>query len=534
MKATLKNNAIHISFPYAADLVAKMRTLEGRKWNAIAKRWECPPRKENILNLKEWGFAIAEEIQELTPPKKQETIIPIVVKNFNKKLFPFQEQGLSFLEKKNGRALIGDEMGLGKTVQAVAYLQLHPELRPAIVLCPKSAKATWRREIKECMTEKKQYHIIEGRNKYKFPDADIYIINFDIIQNHAETIQKINPQIVILDECHRIKNRNTQRTQATKELCRNIPHIIGLTGTPIVNRPVEIFNAISLIAPSLFPNFFRFAINYCNAKKNKWGWDFSGSSNAKELHELLTSTCMIRRLKKDVLQDLPEKTRTIIPLQIDNQKEYNFAEGNFREWLLGTKNKPNAPAEALTQIEYLKQIAAKGKMEQVYEWLEDYLEQENKLVIMAHHKEIIQQLCNFFEKNNIKYVRLIGEASNKERENAEREFQSNPEIRIFIGSSAAEESITLTAANNMAIIEFPWTPGSLDQKEDRIHRIGQTKGCIYYYFVGEGTIEEKILKLIDSKRKVISAVLDGKDITGNSLLSELLSEYYEGRDENEI
>ena len=86
----------------------------------------------------------------------------------------------------------------------------------------------------------------------------------------------------------------------------------------------------------------------------------------------------------------------------------------------------------------------------------------------------------------------------------------------------------------MAIIEFPWTPGSLDQKEDRIHRIGQTKGCIYYYFVGEGTIEEKILKLIDSKRKVISDVLDGKDITGNSLLSELLSEYYEGRDENEI
>jgi len=531
MNAKLKNNIIHIEFQYDPNLVQKMRSLESRKWNSISKKWECAPLKENILKLNEWGFDIDEEIQNLLIPKKEKEIIPIVVKGLKKELFPFQKTGVSFLEAKNGRALIGDEMGLGKTVQAVAYLQLHPEIRPAIVVCPKSAKAAWKREIEEWMTLKKKYHVIEGRTQCALPNVDIYIINFDIIQNHIDTIKKINPPLIILDEVHKIKSRQTQRTQAAKELCKNIPHLIGLTGTPIVNRPVEIFNAISLINPSLFPNFFKFALRYCNAKKNKFGWDFNGASNTGELHELLTSTCMIRRLKKDVLTELPEKTRNIVSLQIDNQKEYNFAENNFREWLLETKEKVNSSAEALSQIEYLKQIAAKGKMEQVFEWLEDYFEQENKLVIMAHHKEIIQALCDFFEKQNIGYVKLVGGMSDKERESAEKEFQSNSRIKAFIGSSAAEESITLTAANNMAIIEFPWTPGSLDQKEDRIHRIGQTKGCMYYYFAGERTIEESILKLIDSKRKIIAAVLDGKDVDQGSMLSELLSQYYERREE---
>jgi len=531
MNAKLKNNIIHIGFQYDPSLVQKMRSLESRKWNSISKKWECAPLKENILKLNEWGFDIDEEIQNLLLPKKKEKITPIDVKGFLKTLISFQKEGVSFLEAKNGRALLADSMGLGKTVQAVAYLQLHPEIRPAIVVCPKSAKATWKREIDECMSTKKKYHIVEGRAKYKFPNADIYIINYDIIQNHVGTISELNPQIAIMDECHRIRNRNTQKTQATKELCKSIPHLIGLTGTPIVNHPVEMFNAISLINSSLFPNFFKFALRYCNAKKNRFGWDFNGASNTKELHELLTSTCMIRRLKKDVLTELPEKTRSIVSLQIDNQKEYNFAENHFQEWLKENKGKTNTSAEALSQIEYLKQIAAKGKMEQVFEWLEDYFEQENKLVIMAHHKEILQALCDFFEKQNIGYVKLVGGMSDKERESAEKEFQSNSRIKAFIGSSAAEESITLTAANNMAIIEFPWTPGSLDQKEDRIHRIGQTKGCMYYYFVGERTIEESILELIDSKRKTIAAVLDGKDVDQGSMLSELLSQYYERREE---
>ena len=143
---------------------------------------------------------------------------------------------------------------------------------------------------------------------------------------------------------------------------------------------------------------------------------------------------------------------------------------------------------------------------------------------MAHHKEIIKDLCSWLEKNSIKYVKFIGGSSDKERKDAEEKFQTNESIKVFVGSSAAEEAITLTAASMMAIIELPWTPGSLDQREDRIHRIGQTRGCNYYYFIGEKTIEEAILRLLDSKRKIITAVLDGKDVDEKSILSELLNE----------
>ena len=530
MQAKLKDNTIQITFQYDPDLVQKMRSLDNRRWNSISKKWECAPLKENILKLNKWGFDIDGEVQNLLLPRKERIYKEVEVKGLKKQLMKFQEQGVGFLVEKNGNGLIADEMGLGKTVQAVAYLQAFPKIRPVLIVCPKSAIRTWEREIDECMSDNKQVTVINGKTQHQLPPTDIYVINYDIASAWTETLLSMKFELIILDEVHRIKSRKIARTIAVQSLVKNIKQVIGLTGTPITNRPFEIYNAISLISPSLFPNFFHFAKRYCNATQTRWGWDFTGASHTQELHEILTSTCMIRRLKKDVLQDLPEKTRTIIPVKIDNMKEYKFAERSFSEWLLETKDKICISAEALTQIEYLKQLSAQGKLADICDWIKDVIEQGEKLVVMAHHKEIIKELCSWLEKNSIKYVKLIGGSSNIERKEAEEKFQIDESVKVFVGSAAAEEAITLTAASIMAIIELPWTPGSLDQREDRIHRIGQTKGCNYYYFIAEKTIEEAILKLLDKKRKVISAVLDGKDVDEKSILSELLSEYYERRD----
>ena len=524
MRAKLKDNTIQITFQYDPILVQKMRSLDNRRWNPDFKRWECVPIKQNIEKLAKWGFDLDDGILNLTIPKKEKTYKEIEVPGFKKTLMQFQKQGVAFLTEKNGRGLIGDEMGLGKTVQAVAYLQANQKIRPVLVICPKSAIGTWEREIDECMSDDKQIHILNGKTIKNIPQANIYIINYDILSSWIDALLDLPFELIILDEIHRIKSRKTQRTMAAQIIGKKTEKIIGLTGTPIQSRPLEIYNAISLISPTLFPNFFQFAKRYCNAKQSKWGWDFTGSSNTQELHEILTSTCMIRRLKKDVLQDLPEKTRTIIPIKINNMEEYKFAERSFSEWLLETKGKICPSTEALTQIEYLKQIAAKGKLDEILDWIEDVIEQGEKLVVMAHHKEIIKELCLWLEKNEIKYVKLVGGSNDVERKEAEEKFQTDKSIKVFIGSSAAEEAITLTAASMMAIIELPWTPGSLDQREDRIHRIGQIKGCNYYYFIGEKTIEEAILKLLDSKRKTITAILDGKDVDENSILSELLNE----------
>lgn len=529
MRAKLKDNTIQITFQYDPDLVQKMRSLDNRKWNSDFKRWECVAIKQNIEKLAKWGFNLDDEIINLTIPKKEKIYKEIEIPGFKKTLMKFQAQGVGFLVEKNGRGLIGDEMGTGKTVQTVAYLQAFPKIRPVLVICPKSAIGTWEREIDQCMSENKTIYILSGKTIKEIPPANIYIINYDILSSWIETLLDIPFDLIIMDEVHRIKSRKTQRTMAAQLIGKKTERIIGLTGTPIQNRPLEIYNAISLISPKLFPNFFGFAKRYCNAKQSRWGWDFTGSSNTQELHEILTSSCMIRRLKKDVLPDLPEKTRTIIPIKIDNMEEYKFAERSFSEWLLETKDKICTSAEALTQIEYLKQIAAKGKLQEIFDWIEDVIEQEEKLVIMAHHKDIIKEICDWLEKKSISYVKLIGGSSDKERKEAEEKFQTDESIKIFVGSSAAEEAITLTAASMMAIIELPWTPGSLDQREDRIHRIGQTRGCNYYYFIGEKTIEEAILKLIDAKRKIITAVLDGKDVDDKLILSELLNELREER-----
>lgn len=531
MQAKLKDNIIQITFQYNAELVQKMRSLDNRVWNPNFRRWECSPLKQNIEKLAKWGFNLSEEIQNLTLPKKEKIYREIEIPGFKKTLMKFQRQGVAFLVEKNGNGLIADEMGLGKTIQALAYLQAFPKIRPILIICPKSAIGTWEKEIEQCMSDKKQTHILNGKTIKEMSLVDIYIINYDILFAWIDALLDMPFELIIFDEIHRIKSRKTQRTIASQSIGKKTEKIIGLTGTPITNRPFEIYNAISLINPRLFPNFFQFARRYCNAKQTRWGWDFSGASNTRELHELLTSTCMIRRLKKEVLQDLPEKTRTIIPIKIDNMEEYKFAERSFSEWLLETKNKVCASAEALTKIEYLKQIAIKGKLNEIFDWIEDVIEQGEKLVIMAHHKEIIQKICSWLEKKSIGYVKLVGGSSNIERKESENKFQTDTDIKIFIGSSAAEESITLTAASMMAIIELPWTPGSLDQREDRIHRIGQTKGCNYYYFIAEKTIEVAILRLIDSKRKIINSVLDGQNVDEKSILSELLSEYHKRRNE---
>src|SRR5690606_31128859 len=164
-------------------------------------------------------------------------------------------------------------------------------------------------------------------------------------------------------------------------------HVIALTGTPIVNRPIEGFNIFQILDRNLFPNFWTYVHRYCDARHNGWGWDFSGATNKEELNQILTSTIMIRRRKADVLKDLPEKLYSFVPMELDNEKEYRTAEAEFIEYLRNVKGKEAAEkakkAEHLVKIEELKQLAVKGKMKQAISWIKDFIEDGNKLVVFA-------------------------------------------------------------------------------------------------------------------------------------------------------
>jgi SWI/SNF-related matrix-associated actin-dependent regulator 1 of chromatin subfamily A len=433
---------------------------------------------------------------------------------------------VSFIEAKRGRALIADDMGLGKTVQALAWLQLHPELRPALIVVPASLKLNWLKEAHSCMPNP-QAEVISGTKTYPVR-GKIVIINYDILSNWVDYFsKKLSFKVLVMDEIHSVKNSTSKRTKAVKKIAKGIPHILGLSGTPIVNRPVEMYNALTLIDSTVIPSYKEYTRRYCGAKYNGFGWDYSGATNTVELNKRLTDTIMLRRKKVDVLKDLPDKLKAFVPIEIDNREEYEIAEEDFIQFLENTKGKEIAVkasgAAALAEIEGLKQLSLHGKLGSCIEWIEEFLQTDQKLVVFAIHKYAIDALMNKFKSVAVK---VDGTVSMVERNTSVEEFQNNPKVRLFIGNiQAAGVGLTLTTASNVAFIEFPWTPSALMQAEDRCHRIGQKDSVTIHYLMAVDTIEEKIANLLDRKREVLDAVLDGEQSDEKSLLSELMKSY---------
>ena len=579
LKATMVQNQygerlIKIVFPYELTLLNKIRSLAGREYNIKHKFWTAPIYVESLESLITWGFTLDKNLLRfIEKVKKQHQLIQIEgIKGLKGKLKPFQYLGVSFIEMNKGRALIADEMGLGKTIQALAWLQLHRDLFPVVVVVPASLKLNWKREAEKWLPYPK-VEILSGKQLWK-PRGKIVIINYDILWDWRQIIRLIKPKVIITDECHYYKNSRARRTKAVKYIAKNIDNIIALSGTPIVNKPIEAFNAINLINPELFPKRMDFAFTFCAAKHNGYGWDFNGATNTERLHKILTDSIMIRRLKKDVLPELPDKQYSFVPMELNNKEEYNHAEKDFIEYvkkksgkkfdedfqitenkrkaeLKGFMEKYNvnsidfgehnldideakkayqrkqvnkaAAAETLTQIELLKQLAVKGALEQSINWIEDFIEIEGKLVVFATHRFVIDALMDRFKKAAVK---IDGSVTMKNRQRAIDVFQLNPNVKLFVGQiQAAGVGINLTAASNVVFLELPWTPGALVQAIDRVHRMGQKDSVNVYYLFAVDTIMEKIANLIDKKQKILAEVLDGKKPDSDSLLSALMNEY---------
>jgi len=556
IKAAKKLDAdyIRVVFPFSKENLEEIRTFNGRIWNKDKKYWKIPLTLENLLQLKKYKYRIADSLRnwgnaEYVRRKTHKTL------NFGKLkdiLYPYQKEGVAFIDRNNGKALIADEMGLGKTLQAITYCSLYPQEKKILVICPASLKLNWAAEFRKWIN-RTDSEVIGGTKPYML-STNIIIINYDIINYWQSVLKKYEFDIVILDESHLIKNNAAKRTKAVKAVCKFIPKKIALTGTPIESKPAEIYNSVHLINPTLFPNKWAFLQRYCNPKHNGFGWDFSGASNIEELHNILTKSVMIRRKKKDVLTDLPDKVYSSIPLVIDNKKAYTEAEHNFINYLKKgirekverqikeatnetnlqlikidekelrkVQEKKTENVTILQQIEELKQLAARGKLKSIIRWIEDFLEVNDKLVLFTTHRFMIDALeANF---SNIA-VKIDGSVANSERHKAVERFQKDRKIKLFLGNiKAAGVGLTLTASSNVAICEFPWTPGELNQAIDRVHRIGQKNTVNVHYLIAVDTIDEKILNLLSKKQHVVDAVIDGKVTENSSLLQDLINSY---------
>lgn len=526
--AELKNGSpiIKINFSFSMAELDRVRSLPERRFHADGKFWSVPVSVDAIKTLLSWEYEIDSSLRRILHSSEESIAVkPVTVTGLKGVLYPYQSEGVNFIESRKGRALIADEMGLGKTVQALAWLQLHPEHRRALIIVPDCVKLNWEIESIRWM-KKPKIEVLYGRTPY-YVEGDILVINYDCIAAWVPYLISLNLKVLILDEVHSIKNNTAKRTKAVKKLGKGIPYVIGLSGTPIMNRPVEIYNAVSMIDPMLFPNYMSFVRRYCDAKSNGFGLDVNGASNTEELHRKLIQSIMIRRLKKDVLTDLPDKMYSFIPLSLTNEEDYRYAEKDFISFVQKTKGMQAARrasnAEALTLIETLKQLTVNGKLKEAISWIEEFLESGEKLVVFAVHTFVINAIMEAFPNISVK---VDGSVTGGDKQKAVTMFQNDPRIKLFVGQViAAGKGITLTAASRVAFLELPWTPGDLLQAEDRCHRIGQKENVMVYYLLARGTIEEKMAHLLDKKKKIMDSVLDGTVTDNSSLLSELMLEY---------
>ncbi|MHA1138537.1 MAG: SNF2-related protein [Candidatus Thorarchaeota archaeon] len=428
-----------------------------------------------------------------------------------KNLYPYQLTGAKFIEMSNAICMVNDSVGLGKSAQSLSYIYNHSTMRPAVIVCPASVKYQWAEYctmwIPGCNPE-----VING-TKGEF-SGDIIILNYDILKKNLANLKGIDPQILILDESHKIKNYKSQRTIAAVDLASGIPHRMLLSGTQMLNRTSEMWMPLTIVRPDIYNRmtFTKWHKKYCDAKKTEYGWDYSGNSNTEELAEEL-KFIMLRRTEEEVFDELPEMIRTTVPVSITNRKTYNTAHKNHLQWIADQKGLKAAEkasrAEHLSRIAVLKRLAAEGKLESAISWMRDYLENEDKIVVFAHHKSIISKLEETFGDE---CMVIDGDTPQKDRIPITNRFESDPKIKILIGNmKAASEGLNLGISKTVVHLEFDWSPKTHEQCEGRIkglRQMGRGRTTTHsIYIVGLDTIDIEIINMLEAKRDVIDIAM---------------------------
>lgn len=428
-------------------------------------------------------------------------------------LRPFQELGVRGIYHFHGRAILADEQGLGKTLQALSWIFRLPKRRPVLIVTPSSIKYAWQAEAD--LHFRLRATVLEGqgpkRGVRRLQDK-IIILNYDILHFWLPVLLQNQPEIVIFDEAHYISNHRSRRSRASKIIADGAASVVALTGTPMTNRPIQLWSILNVVRPDLFPSFNKFAWKFCEPKKTPWGWTFPGAENKKELARILRSEVMIRRLKKDVAPEIPKKIHKVIPLRVKNMKEYYEARDNFLDWLRSRSPAKAARAEkaqAMVKVGYLFRLCAELKLKWLVQFLKEFHESNpgEKAVGLTMHTFVIKKLQATFPRS----VVVNGQVTGWKRTEAVRKFKTNKKIDWLWGNwKAAGAGLNLQTAHNLICLDLPWTSGDRDQGVDRIHRIGQTKECLIQYPILQGTVEEKWLEVLNEQKKTINAILNGR------------------------
>jgi SWI/SNF-related matrix-associated actin-dependent regulator 1 of chromatin subfamily A len=424
-------------------------------------------------------------------------------------LHPFQRAGVRYALARR-RTFIADEQGLGKTVQALATIE-SDDAFPTVVVCPASMKLVWEREAQHWLP-KRRVAVLGGRTDdvwtEETADAEIIVLNYDILDWHADKLIELGPRALILDESHYVKNSRAARTKAALELAEQLPDNalrLALTGTPILNRAEELVSQLRVLG--------RLKDFGSGARLTR---RFRSAGSDDRLHWNLRAHCYVRRTKEQVLPQLPAKRHDTVPVLLSNEHEYRLAERDVIAWLqtlpldlrtIDAKVAAALRAEQLVRLNNLRQLAARGKLPTALAWVADFLESGEPLVVFAEHIATQRAVMERFPDA----LHILGSDTSVARQHAVDAFQDPDGPQLIVCSlKAASQGITLTRASNVAFLELDWTPARHDQAEDRLHRIGQDSAVTAWYLLAPDTIDETMAELLQRKRSLIDAVTDGQ------------------------
>jgi len=468
-------------------------------------------------------------IEERAIELKQATDTTFVPDGVKADMYPYQRIGVEFFVNNQGRAILADSQGLGKTLQSLAYVA-HSKFKRTLIVCPASVKYSWADETKK-WTKLKPTVVDskEGADKLLNDNSQVFIINYDLLEKFLSVITKQRWDCIILDEAHYIKSPRAKRTRAVRAISAYCPAIIMLSGTPFLNRPAELYTLLNIIDPKGWPNYFDFTARYCGGKRTQWGWEAKGATNMLELQQKIAKY-FLRRTKDNVLKELPKKIFIEMPVKLDKDtwNRYVIAQNSYRDYLRNIKKRSveelrtmNHGAERMMQLNELRTLTTAGKMKAVEELIENILNTGEKVVVFSCYNEPLETLHAKFKGS----VMITGKINAEARSESVKQFQTNPDCRVFFGGiKSAGSGITLTAGTNVVFIDFSWTPGDHSQAQDRIHRIGSTAASVNIYTMyAKSTIDEMMKEILREKQALFDVIIEGKGDAGDSnlLIDEL-------------
>lgn len=539
---TLTPNCYKVAFQYQPLLVACVKRIPSARYQADGKYWEVASNDERYLRLMADWAKDKNLVRGVRWLKDEEPVVsyepipmPTLTVPHNMLINPYeyQAEGIAYaLQKK--RCIMGDECGLGKTIQAIGTMTASGAF-PALVICPASLKVNWQREFKKFGgidaiilndSNRTTWHqILRMKRMDEKPMCQVVITNYESLRKFfvkrlhrqerftmksIEFDERINLfRSVIIDESHKCKSNKTQQSKFVQGIAAGKEFVLELTGTPVVNNNEDLVQQLNIMGRlEEFGGYTKFVGRYCQGV-NK-------SSHLKELNWRLRNLCFFRRQKKDVLTQLPDKTRSYLVTDITNGKEYKAAEQDIIKYLRDYQDADNDKLQRairgaiMVKMNILKQVSARGKIDSAVDIIHNTIDGGQKLIVFCFLKEVVAALKAEFPDA----MTVTGDDNDKQKQYSVDKFQSDERCKLIIlNYRSGGTGLTLTAASNVLFVEWPWTSAECEQAEDRAHRNGQKNAVNCIYILGQNTIDEYMYNLIQTKRTIANGVTGTEDLT---------------------